>query len=56
MGIAKIRRHFQYAKSGCSYYVLINNNRDYLSPDFRMLAFNHVILAILPDPAVATST
>jgi transglutaminase-like putative cysteine protease len=40
-----------------SYYVLINNNRDYLSPDFpSMLAFNHVILAILlPDPADATS-
>ena len=40
-----------------SYYALINNNRDYLSPDFpSMLAFNHVILAILlPDPAVATS-
>ena len=41
-----------------SYYVLINNNRDYLSPDFpSMLAFNHVILAILlPDPADTTST
>jgi transglutaminase-like putative cysteine protease len=38
-----------------SYYVLINDNRDYLSPDFpSMLGFNHVILAIrLPDAAVA---
>jgi len=37
-----------------SYYVLINANRDYLSPDFpSMLGFNHVILAIrLPDAAV----
>lgn len=41
-----------------SYYVLINDNRDYLSPDFpSMLAFNHVILAIrLPDDAVVAST
>jgi len=39
-----------------SYYVLINDNRDYLSPDFpSMLAFNHVILAIrVPDDAVVT--
>lgn len=41
-----------------SYYVLINDNRDYLSPDFpSMLAFNHVILAIrLPDDAVVATT
>jgi len=36
-----------------SYYVLINNKRDHLAPDFpSMLGFNHVILAIrLPDGA-----
>lgn len=36
-----------------SYYVLINNKRDYLAPDFpSMLGFNHVILAIrVPDSA-----
>jgi Transglutaminase-like superfamily len=41
-----------------SYYVLINDNRDYLSPDFpSMLAFNHVILAIrLPDAAAVEDT